>query len=179
MRRPFGLTISLSIVLALLFVVVCDAQVLLDTTTADVTFNEDWDSCPPGPFPVDATFKVVIGGGTYAGTYPGWCTQKGAPTPGHSDVAPQHFDPAELWKLETSDVPEIINYLFSNLDDYLGLPDVCAWHIQWLVWDYVNTGAVVDPGDEPPGSGMATLRAALIADYPGDGNFVPSVVGTG
>lgn len=118
MKRPFGLTISLSIVFALFFAVVCEGQVLLAETEADINFIATGDF--PEPFcpsvagvPLDGTFNVTLLGGPFPGDYPGWCLQFGVPTPDGNGLDVKLYSDPLI-------VTEIINYLLNNMGNYLG-----------------------------------------------------------
>ena len=180
MRKSFGLTITLSVVLALFFVGVSEGRELLGTAKAIVTKNmgsQPYDFCKD----IDSLFDVTLEGGPIPGDYPGWCLQPSVHTPNDT------FDDVELFSdPDEVDITPLINCLLSKVEDYLGetisLPGIvgntkiCVWHIQGVIWSESGVLATADPKffTEDQKDEVAALIEVLEDDCAG---FVPDVVG--
>lgn len=140
MRRPFGLTISLSIVLTLFFAVVCQGDLASDLDSlfanpnnfiqANVNVVPPGDAPDPGgfcDFGGNSTFAIAVTDTSFVGSYEGWCIEPGVTA----------IDGPGVVRLRRVEGMSAVDCLLNNLGDYDG-PAFCAWHLQWAIWHLLD-----------------------------------------
>ena len=145
MRKSFGLTISLSVVIALFSAAVCQGDLASDLIAgidAEACMYQipgvKGELCPPGnPKGIQ---HVEILDGPLAGIYSGWCAEYLITAWNCNDNGSRDV---ELYREADPDM-DLIDCLLNNVEKYLQ-QGYCVWHIQWVIWMKIGSTSLGSP----------------------------------